>query len=213
MTMAVMYFHGFNSAVPRPDEMKKSKKMNDLIDFCSQHDAIFIPVNVDYQKVEDCLVNVHDFIACSHYETILLVGTSLGGWFARVLQLRCADLIDSGDKEIIAVGLNPSVKPYESLKPAVNKWHTNYVTGAKYLWHRYDLDDLKSAEESVNYKDAYPFYVFIQTGDEVIDPEMSSNYFKEFAAVMEFTGGSHRFEQTLPALYIVSQDIGRTLVA
>jgi predicted esterase YcpF (UPF0227 family) len=115
-------------------------------------------------------------------EITLLVGSSLGGYYATFLAKRYA---------LEAVLINPSVKPYETLEHClgINRF---WCSGEPFEWkaayldqlRRYDTDDLR---------DMPALMVLLQTGDEVLDYKEAAQKYRDFDVTVE-EGGNHRFE-------------------
>jgi len=111
---------------------------------------------------------------------LLLVGSSLGGFYATVLAERHG---------LDAVVINPSVRPYDTLRPYVGT-NRRFCDNRPFAWKADDLDKLKSMRrEPKNGR----YLVLLQTGDEVLDYRVALDYYKTSRVVVEY-GGNHRFE-------------------
>ena len=95
----------------------------------------------------------------------LVVGTSLGGWIAAEVGYRLG---------IPFVACNPAIAPYRSL--------VRYDLPA-HIVHSYTDMNLKGAG-----------LVLVDKGDTVLDPYRAVSYAQGDLMVVQFEGGSHRFE-------------------
>jgi len=125
--MNVLYIHGFNSG--------KGQKVVDLENagfkvYCPQ---LTNNVKEDIQKLVDLANQLKD-------EDLHIVGCSLGGFYALVL----VGLISS-NRNVVFHAINPSIKPYISLKKELNKTLINYKTNVEFTVTQLFLDDLKEA--------------------------------------------------------------------
>lgn len=191
------YFHGFNSAIPREwYNQAKDSKLRTLSKWCRKNGYTFQPENIDYKKpafhIRDLLYRMKD------EELTIVSGCSLGGWFARIMQLKLVE--QNPEKNVMALAFNPSVNPGESLLKA-RGWLENYKTKEQYAWTHIDCEELTDLQESVDYEETgEKFFVFLDSGDEQICPVYSSTYYAKFTPVTTFEGGSHSFEHTKEAL-------------
>lgn len=113
---------------------------------------------------------------------ILLVGSSLGGFYSTWLMSRYPGLK--------AVLINPAVFPQELL-PAYLGTNTNLYTGEQYELtrdHMQQLRHLHMAEPAC----CQNIWVLLQTGDEVLDYRRAENYYRQ-ATVELIEGGDHGF--------------------
>jgi predicted esterase YcpF (UPF0227 family) len=112
----------------------------------------------------------------------LLVGSSLGGYYATFLAKRY------GRKAVL---LNPSVKPYETLEPyvGINRF---WCSGEPFEWKASYLDQL-GRYETHDLHGMPALLVLLQTGDEVLDYKVAAQKYRDFDVVVE-EGGNHRFE-------------------
>ena len=114
-----------------------------------------------------------------------LVGTSLGGFWASIFGNRLG---------IPAVLINPTIKPYISLKRYVGRKLPNFVTREKNRLDAGVPGTYSDIEASGN------FLVLLDMGDQVLDYRAAFDWF-EGQNVISFEGGSHRFdhmEESLP---------------
>ena len=112
----------------------------------------------------------------------LLVGSSLGGYYAEFLNARYG---------IPAVLINPATQPFKGLAGYVGV-NTNWCTNEPFEWRAEYLEQLKSMfRESPTMK--AQFLVLLQTGDEVLDYRLAEQRYSQQRVIIE-QGGNHRFE-------------------
>ncbi len=111
----------------------------------------------------------------------LLVGSSLGGFYATYLAQKFC---------IKAVLINPSVHPYETLKPFIGE-QERFCDKEKFLWKAEYLQELLRFDTSNLRKRL--FLVLLQTGDEVLDYRVALKKYANQRRIVEY-GGNHRFE-------------------
>ena len=111
----------------------------------------------------------------------LLVGSSLGGYYATYLAQKYVKK---------AVLINPSTRPYETLKPYVGV-NERFCDGAKFEWREEYIKELLDLDTHNLRKNL--FLVLLQTGDEVLDYRIALKKYENQRRVVEY-GGNHRFE-------------------
>jgi predicted esterase YcpF (UPF0227 family) len=190
----LFYFNGFNSAI-LPDYSGNPKIMA-VAEYCQRAGFRFQPVSIRYIHVgvhRDALLQAVDHNA----EAVVFCGSSMGGWFARVMQLT---LIDSGfEKAALALAFNPAHEFVRHGEEVLGTW-TNYVSGERYEWTQAHSDRIRELAESVNYDSPAPFFVYCDKGDEVIDWEGSAARHLGISRFVAYEGGSHSFEHYREAL-------------
>lgn len=90
-------------------------------------------------------------------EPVVLVGSSLGGYYATYLAERYA---------VPAVLVNPAVRPYDLLRDHLGP-QRNLYTGADYTLTAAHLDELRALEVAAVTPERY--LLMVTTGDEVLD--------------------------------------------
>ena len=132
-----------------------------------------------------------------------LVGSSLGGYYALWL---------ANKYNLKAVLVNPSVRPYDSLKAHLGEVE-NIYSGEKYTFNKSHINVLKSYEVKTPEK-LENFYLMVQTGDEVLDYRQALEKFSlseriesgkgvEGIKYEVQKGGSHgfdKFENMIPGI-------------
>lgn len=110
-----------------------------------------------------------------------LIGSSLGGFYAIYLAERYA---------LKAVLINPSVKPYKTLKKVLGM-APNFYDESSFEWKESHLEMLK--EYRVEVKKQQNFFVLLQKGDELLDYREAVNKLPDAKFAIE-EGGNHSFE-------------------
>jgi predicted esterase YcpF (UPF0227 family) len=172
----LLYLHGFNSS---PQSYKaeliadfmKDKKCSDLL-ICPQIPTI--PEEAKHyleQLVEETL----------YHHQLSFVGSSLGGYYAIYLAEKYGGS---------AVLINPSVRPYETLKAYLGD-NTFYFEDGSWEFeekHIQQLKDLNVAEITRIER----YLVLLQTGDETLDYKEAELKYNESRCIIE-QGGDHSF--------------------
>jgi predicted esterase YcpF (UPF0227 family) len=133
-------------------------------------------------------VQLEDIIACAPNTTWLLMGSSLGGYFATYLAEKY---------HAQAVLINPAVKPFELMKDYLGE-QVNPYTQECYQVNEQHIVELKTLEQKNISKNNY--LVMVQTGDEVLDYQQAVEKYRQCQLVI-VQGGDHSFidyEKTLP---------------
>ncbi|HHB95261.1 MAG TPA: hypothetical protein ENK88_08980 [Campylobacterales bacterium] len=165
----ILYIHGFRTTI----NSHKAK----LLQAQYPADKIFIadhPITpkeaIDYLEKVIKEQNINSIIA-----------SSLGGYYATYL---------SEKYNIKTVLINPSVKPYETLKTSLGENIKN--DGTYFIWRE---EDMKMLEK---FKIINPtpsnYFVFLQKGDEVLDFRVAQEFYKGSKFIIE-DGGNHRFKK------------------
>jgi len=188
------YFNGFNSAIL--EDFSGNPKIVATAQFARDNDFRFVPVSINFRQASEhrraILSQVLDDV-----EEAIFCGSSMGGWFARIMQL---SLIQSSPGiKTAAIAFNPAfdISSHEDflLGPQVN-----YVTFKEYEWTAAHGRALKSLEEQVDYDAAQPFFVYCDKDDEVIPWKLSAARHREIARFVAFDGGCHSFDHFNEAL-------------
>jgi predicted esterase YcpF (UPF0227 family) len=193
------YFNGFNSAIP--DDWSANEKIVAVEDYAGRRGFRFVPCTVNYrragQQATNILAEIQDAARGAEPEHVLFSGSSMGGWFARIMQLRLARACPG--LRVEALAFNPAFdlgrNGHMLLGPQVN-----FVTLEAYEWTEQDSANLKILEDSVDYDAPLPFFVYVDKGDEVIGWEHSAQRHGSISRFLAFAGGSHSFEHVREAL-------------
>jgi len=190
----LFYFNGFNSAIP--ENYSDNAKIVAVERYAARRKHRFLPYSVEYrsagQQVRDLLAQL-----AGEGAEVIFSGSSMGGWFARIMQLKQAAACPN--PTAVAFAFNPAfdlaAHGHRLLGPQVN-----FITGETYEWCEEDSKRLAELERSVDYDAALPFHVYVDKGDEVIDWRASAARHARMGSFVAFEGGSHRFEHAAEAL-------------
>jgi predicted esterase YcpF (UPF0227 family) len=189
------YFNGFNSAIP--EDWSDNEKIVAVEAYAAAQGLRFLPYTVDYRHAREHAAEILRRLADAQVEQVVFSGSSMGGWFARIMQLLLAR--ERPGLPAAALAFNPAfdlgLHGHMLLGPQVN-----FVTLEEYQWTERDSARLKQLEDSVDYDAALPFFVYVDKGDEVIGWEHSAARHGSIARFLAFEGGSHSFEHSLEAL-------------
>lgn len=182
--MNILYVHGFGSKFSGDSEKIKSlSKIGNLTGF--DYDYTASPVNT-VKTLKDVMIEA---------DTDILVGTSLGGWYAAVVGSKLG---------VPFVSINPAIDPVNSLSKHVGNGADHYGRG-------YYLDPENVADYNLfEFPTNGHGIALIDMGDEVINPN-AINEINPLFAVHSFEGGSHRFEHMEESLPLIVGMYGRAL--
>jgi len=198
----LFYFNGFNSAIP--EDWSDNAKIVAMETFARQHGYRFLPTTIDYRRAEERARGIlarpelsTDRDATGGAQGVVFSGSSMGGWYARIMQLLLAR--ERPGLPVEALAFNPafdlSLHGHMLLGPQIN-----FVTGERWEWSERDSERLSRLERSVDFDAPLPFYVYVDQGDEVIGWEHSARRHGKIAHFVAFEGGSHLFEHAEKAL-------------
>ena len=190
--MKVLYIHGFNSA-------GYGEKINHLKEFFGDENVIAPTLPYDPKKAIKLLEFLVD--AIKDKDDLLLVGTSLGGFYA----LHLADKF-----KVPAVLINPSTDPYTSLRSQIGP-QINYKSNEEYVFTEEHLNSLKDyyvpEEKQKNLSNLVS--VYLDEEDELLDSKQTKDYFESKGIYVKmFPGGNHRFTH-MPELLQDLRERGR----
>jgi len=191
----LFYFNGFNSAIP--EDWSDNEKLVALEDYAARRGFRFVPYPVNYRRACEHTAEILQRLAGETLDQVVFSGSSMGGWFARVMQLLLAQA--SPGLPVAALAFNPAfdlgLHGHMLLGPQVN-----FVTFEEYEWTEQDSARLKELEDSVDYNAPLPFFVYVDKGDEVISWAHSAARHASIARFLAFEDGSHSFEHSHEAL-------------
>lgn len=181
----IIYVHGFNSS-PGSFKALQLKAFVEQNQLDLQYHAPMLS-----HWPEQAMASLQELLtsikaqdqAAGKITRILLVGSSLGGFYSTYLMARYPGLK--------AVLINPAVFPQELL-PAYLGLNENLYTGEQYELtqdHMQQLRKLHMAEPAC----CQNIKVLLQTNDEVLDYHRAENYYCQ-ADVQTIEGGDHGFQ-------------------
>lgn len=174
---SLLYLHGFNSS-------PNSKKALQTQSWFAQHapEITFIcpPLSPYANSAMETLSRI---IEARAEQSIYLVGSSMGGFFATCLIERY---------NLRGVLINPAVSPGRGLQDWLGE-NANYMTGEKWLFEHQHIDQylaLDAGIKSLAHKNNY--HVLLQSGDEVLDYRDAEQRYRGCKIILE-SGGDHSF--------------------
>ncbi len=120
---------------------------------------------------------------------LLLVGSSLGGFWARHL----ATELGAG-----MVLINPGIQPETDLLDVVGP-HTNEATGEQYVLTAGQVRGFACVKQA-RCDPNVPTLLLLDQGDELLDHRVAQAYYRGCGKTVVYPGGSHRFDHMTEAL-------------
>lgn len=181
----VVYIHGFNSS---PASLKAQQLRAAWLQLGFAEEDLQIP-QLHHHPVQ-AIAQLQDAIA--QLERPVLVGSSLGGYYATYL---------AQQHHLKALVINPAVRPHH-LFDGFFAEQENLYTGEQWLLTESHIQGLAALEVAPP-NDAQRFCVWLQTGDETLDYCLAEQYYHGCSIHVE-EGGDHgfqRFAEHLPELF------------
>ena len=193
-TKLLFYFNGFNSAIL--DDYSGSPKIVAVAEYAQSRGYDFVPVSVCYRQALEQSREILAMVGES-VDEVVFCGSSMGGWFARIMQLLLNR--EKPGLKSSAIAFNPafdlSMYGHMLVGPQFN-----YVTLEEYEWTVDHSMQLRSLERSVDYGAALPFFVYVDKMDEVIGWKQSAAKHSPISRFVAFEGGCHSFDHFPEAL-------------
>jgi predicted esterase YcpF (UPF0227 family) len=186
----VIYLHGFNSS---PD----SHKARLFADYCHAlgvHDILVPALSHDPERT---MHTIEECIGERGSQAALLVGSSLGGYYATYLAERY------GLKVAL---INPAVAPCENLPREIIGRHRNPYTHEEYEFTLAHVDFLRTLNVQ-QIQDPARYLLLVQTGDKTLDYRLAVKLYAGCRQVVQ-EGGSHSFENFAAVLPLILQFAG-----
>lgn len=175
MKKNILYLHGFASSGNSP-------KVNHLRSmYPGSVYAPNLPFDPD-RVIEQLTWEIR--MAAREGNSIMLVGTSLGGFYSSVL---------AGRFDIPAIIINPAVIPHQSKTITVGK-HTNFNTGEEFEVTFEHLEQLRSLSHELMSVEQNNINLVLCKDDDVIPYEGAKNFWHHARTVTIFETGGHRFD-------------------
>lgn len=172
--MEMIYLHGFNSSGKGETVLNLRKKFPELL-----------AIDYDYINADNAFSEINDFIINLKDWDIILIGTSLGGfwanYFAQKYDLKC-------------VLFNPALEPDNTLKKYIGENLVNYTTSKITSFTKEDLDRYRKYQVPIN-KGTFRTSL-LGRNDEVIDHKKSAELLKGTHVI--YTNDKHRIADITP---------------
>ena len=182
----ILYIHGLNSSPASSKAQQLLRAMGQM----GLADYLYLPALHHHPR--QAIQQLDAIINGAGADQLVLVGSSLGGYYATFLAQR---------HDLKALLINPSVLPHQRLADH-QALQTNHYTGETWLVtddHRHALAELDVPAP----QDPLRFQVWLQTGDETLDYRQAEQHYRACALRIE-AGGDHSFQgfsAHLPALF------------
>ena len=173
----IIYIHGFNSS-------PASEKAQQFSNFCQESGKYDIAVPEVSHDPQAAVTQLEALFRDAPEKPILLVGSSLGGYYATWLAEK---------HQCKAALVNPAISPVKTLGEEFLGPQKNLYTGLEYEYTRehalyLDTLDINPLQYPENY------LLLVQTGDEVLDYRLAIERYEGSTQIVQ-EGGGHRFEQ------------------
>jgi len=182
--MSIIYIHGFNSIGPHSAKYAElTKGLPDIVVHAPTY-----PSNDPDMAIR----TLSNFIETHNDEELMLIGTSLGGYYAQYLGRKY------GTKIVL---INPALSPLDAVEKHLGE-NTNFYTGEKYVVTTDTLSALAQYDVK-DYTHEFGTLVLLDADDEIINYRTASMRYADCADVITYAGGNHRFahmEQALPEI-------------
>ena len=188
------YFNGLNSAIL--EDFSGSPKIVAAADFSRENGFRFMPVSINFRQALNHRNDILESLADESAE-VIFCGSSMGGWFARIMQL---SLLQTGPEvKTAAIGFNPAFDLYSHEEVLLGP-QVNYVTFEEYEWTADHSRQLRVMEEGVDYDADQAFYVYCDKDDAVIPWQASAARHNDISRFIAYPGGCHSFDHFNEAL-------------
>lgn len=182
----VLYLHGFLSS-------PQSVKAQQTLRYCEQRgiaDNVLIPQM--RHGPSQTMVELRVIIEAQNFATLVLIGSSLGGYYATYL---------AEEYGLPAALINPAVRPFELWQQHLGQ-HRNYHTDEIHTVTKKHIEELRELDRS---ELQYPknIMLLLQTGDEVLDYTQALEKFNSSLSIVR-ENGNHSYENyadDLPAIF------------
>jgi predicted esterase YcpF (UPF0227 family) len=171
----IVYLHGFNSS----PASGKARQLGEHMAGLGRQADYFCPALPDHPL--DAIARVEAELAQRHPESVTLVGSSLGGFYATHLAEK------HGWKAVL---VNPAVHAHKLMRSSLGP-QTNWHTGEKWVLTEAHLAEL-AAMDVMTITRPERYLLLVQTGDEVLDYRDAVAYYAGARHIIE-AGGDHGF--------------------
>lgn len=171
----IVYLHGFNSS----PASGKARQLGEHMARIGRQADYYCPMLANSPRA--AIAQVEAELARRHPESVTLIGSSLGGFYATHLAER------HGWKAVL---VNPAVHAHTLLRAALGP-QTNWHSGEKWELTEAHLAELAALDvPAISQPERY--LLLVQTGDEVLDYRDAIAYYAGATQIVE-DGGDHGF--------------------
>ncbi len=171
----IVYLHGFNSS----PASGKARLLGEHMAKLGRQKDYYCPALPNSPR--EAIAQVETELERRHPESVTLIGSSLGGFYATYLAEQ------HGCKAVL---VNPAVHAHTLLRGALGP-QTNWHTGEKWVFTETHLNELAALDvERITRPERY--LLLAQAGDEVLDYRNAVAYYAGATHIIE-DGGDHGF--------------------
>jgi len=192
MKTYIIYIHGFASVGESPKTAALREEFPNAVVYAPT--LPFAPNDT----IVGLRAKIKELINTGAANKIILMGTSLGGFYARIL---------SGMMDIPAILINPLVFVKNSGIRAGR--YTNYTTGVDFEVSGEQVNQLVQMDKDAEMLDMVNAYYFANRDDDIIPYQKPDGTFKHAAGYNIYDTGGHRFtdiRRTFPTLHTLMGD-------
>lgn len=173
----LVYIHGFNSS----SASLKGRQLQQAAQ-ARVHEVQVVAPDLPFEP-DKAIRQLQQVVEAAMAESrVVLVGSSLGGYYATYLAERYG---------LPAVLINPAVRPYDLLYKYLGK-QRNIYTNEEYELTAVHIDQLKALEvQPLTRPERY--LIMLQTGDEVLDYRQAIEKYQGCPQIV-IEGGDHGFQ-------------------
>jgi predicted esterase YcpF (UPF0227 family) len=186
----VIYLHGFNSS-------PASHKARLFTAYCHDQGVYDVLVPVLSHDPARALRTIEECIGAEGERVALLVGSSLGGYYATYLAERHG---------LKAALINPAVAPCDYLPGEIVGRHRNPYTQEEYEFTLDHVAFLRTLNVRT-IQDPARYLLLVQTGDKTLDYRLAVELYKGCHQVVQ-EGGSHSFENFAAVMPLILRFAG-----
>lgn len=179
----IVYVHGYGGSKNSSTAAKIAEHMQEL----SNGEIEVMALDYEYMNPVKALRSLHDQIAevAEQYGDIIVLGNSLGGYYADVLAKTYPELVDM--LLLINPSLNAPVNCEKYIGEEVSWQSKNYTIRGNFCLELADI----AASAPETYAPVLPVVVFLGMADTVVDPKHTIGVMKERAEIVQFKGEGH----------------------
>lgn len=182
----IIYIHGFSSS-------ENSTKGQILRNFFTGKEKVLTPGLPE--EPDKTIKILEELIDTSRDENVMLIGSSLGGFYALALHSKYENL-----KTVL---INPALFPWEQLKPYVGM-NINKSNNDSFEWKAEYLVQLKKLNDDMGDKKSDKIMLLLAEDDELIDYKNTINLLGKTAELIVLEHAGHqfsRFDEVLENIY------------
>ncbi len=170
----IMYIHGFKSSANSYKAKILKQKFGE---------EYIISKTLPVAPIE--AINFLQELLADDDDIGLIIGSSLGGFFALYLSIF---------NSLRAILINPSLKPYETLKKNLGE-NTRFDSDEKFELTQEHLMQYRALSEEIEHLnfDQKLLYFYLSKDDEILDHSDIPNKFPKAAKIQYFENSTHRF--------------------